>query len=389
MLKKLFKYTFIFLGAAIIVAGIYVFSEIATRPTPAPNAQTFVVDADYKPAQANADAWLSTLYNNHQIPSVSAAIAVHGKLVWSGAIGYADLNQKILADNHSLYRIGSISKSLTAVAAIRMNEKNLLHIDSPFNRYVNDFPSAHTYTIKQLLSHQAGIRHYNGSLSDSFNTTEYSTTKDAANIVKNDPLLFAPGTNFRYTTYGYTLLALAMESAYPAPFEKIMATEIISPIGLNDTYPNKINTQPKQNLTQPYWLISDSFFEAPEENVSHKYAGGGYISTPTDLVKFGSALLTDEFITPASRTLLWTPVPLNNGTMNTEHYALGFRVGQDERGTFVHHGGTTNGGYSFLLIYPDAGIVVALASNFTSTGSGFDRLQEAKKLVGIFEALKL
>jgi len=384
MLKTPLKYTLIFLGAAIIVVGTYVFSKIANRPAQAPIAQTFFVDADYTPAQANAEAWLSALYNNHQVPSVSAAIAAHGKLVWSGAIGYADINQKILADNHSLYRIGSISKSLTAVVAIRMSEKNLFHIDSPFNRYVSGFPPEHTYTIKQLLAHQAGIRHYNGSLSDSFNTTEYSTTKDATNIVKNDPLLFAPGTGFRYTTYGYTLLSLAMESAYAAPFEKIMTNEIISQLNLSDTYINKANAQPKQNLTQPYLFIHDTFFEAPEENVSHKYAGGGYLSTPTDLVKFGSALLDNKFITPESRKLLWTPVPLTNGTMNPEHYALGFRVGQDTAGTFVHHGGTTNGGYSFLLIYPESGIVVAFASNFTSTGPSFDRLQEAKKLVGIF-----
>lgn len=386
MLKKLLKSTFVILFIAVAIIGLYVISKIANRPAQPPEATSFVQNKDYKHSQTRAEAWLKTLYESHQLPSISAAVGVNGQLVWSGAIGYANVNKKLLADNNTKYRIGSISKPLTAVALMRMSEKSMINLDTPFNTYVAGFDSEQTaYTIKQLLSHQAGIRHYNSNISDNFNTKEYSNNEEAAAIVKADPLLFAPGTNFNYSTYGYTLLSLAMESAYAIPFEDILFKEILSPLGLTNTHLNKAREKNEKNMTLPYWLISDILFEAPEENVSNKYAGAGYLSTPTDLVKFGSALLTNEFIIPTSRELLWSPVLLNNGTMNPEHYALGFRVGQDELGAFVHHGGTTNGGYAFILIYPQTGIVVALASNLTSTKPSFDRLQEAKKLARIFK----
>lgn len=383
---KVLKIFFSGLLMLLVIAGLYIFSKTATRPEKTPDVQSTIYNNVYQPEKQNADIWLKTLYENYQLPSVSAAVGVNGQIIWSGAIGYADLNKKILADNNSAYRIGSISKSLTAVAAIRMSEKAIINLDAPFNTYVKSWGTEHTsYTIKQLLSHQAGIRHYNTSFSDSFNTKEYSSNKEAAAIVKNDPLLFAPGTNFNYSTYGYTLLSLAMESAYAIPFENILSKEIISPLHLNNTYLNKAHQAKNKNITAPYWSVDSTLFEAPEENVSHKYAGAGYISTPTDLVKFGSALLTNEFITAESRELLWTPILLKNGAMNPESYALGFRAGEDELGKFVYHGGTTNGGYAFILIYPDSGIVVALASNFTSISPSFDRMQEAKKMARIFK----
>lgn len=386
MLKKLLKSIFVILFIAVAIIGLYVISKIAIRPAQTPEAKSFVQNKDYKHSQTSAEAWLKTLYESHQLPSISAAVGVNGHLLWSGAIGYANVNKKLLADNNSKYRIGSISKPLAAVALMRMSEKGMINLDAPFNTYVAGFASEQTaYTIKQLLSHQAGIRHYNRNISDNFNTKEYSNNEEAVAIVKADPLLFAPGTNFNYSTYGYTLLSLAMESAYAIPFEDILFKEILSPLGLTNTHLNKAREKNEKNMTLPYWLISDILFEAPEENVSNKYAGAGYLSTPTDLVKFGSALLTNEFITPASRELLWSPVLLKNGVMNSEHYALGFRVGLDEMGAFVHHGGTTNGGYAFILIYPQTGIVVALASNLTSTKPGFDRLQEAKNLAKIFK----
>lgn len=386
MLRKLLKSIFVILFIAVAIIGLYVISKIANRPAQTPEAKSFIQNKDYKSSQTSAEAWLKTLYENHQLPSISVAVGVNGHLVWSGAIGYANVNKKILADNNSKYRIGSISKPLTAVALMRMSEKGIINLDAPFNTYVDGFASEQTaYTIKQLLSHQAGIRHYNRNISDNFNTTEYSNSEEAAAIVKTDPPLFTPGTNFNYSTYGYTLLSLAMESAYAIPFENILLKEILSPLGLTNTHLNKAREKNEQDMTLPYWLISDALFEAPEENVSNKYAGAGYVSTPTDLVKFGSALLTSKFITPASKELLWSPVLLKNGTMNPEYYALGFRVGQDELGRFVHHGGTSNGGYAFILIYPQTGIVVALASNITSTKPSFDRLQEAKNLARIFK----
>lgn len=387
MLKKLFLGALAAIVLLFLIAALYVYSMIAERPEEVPAVHSTVQQEVFQAAGVQADHWLTSFYANNTVPSVSAAVGVKGDLVWAGTIGYADLDKRIPATTNTGYRIGSISKPITAAAVMRMSEKGTINIDNPFNAYVNDLPATSTsFTIKQLLSHQAGIRHYAKGFSENYNTKEYPNTRAAVSIVENDALLYPPGDGFNYSTYGYNFLALAMESAASLSLEEIMTRDVFNPIGMNATYFDKANTPAVAQKAEPYLLVSGSLLEAPAANLSDRYAGGGYISTPTDLVKFGNALMGDDFLTDDSKHSLWTPVPLANGAMNPEYYALGFRVGQDELGTFVHHGGMSIGGYSFLVIYPDLGIVAAFVSNYTPMDVAFDRNGEAKKLVTIFGA---
>ncbi|MEN0038161.1 MAG: serine hydrolase domain-containing protein [Cellvibrio sp.] len=385
MIKKIFLGVVAIIFILIVIVVLYVLSISAARPEPAPAVNSSLYQAAFQSAGTEADNWLRSMYANNQLPSMSAAIGINGDLVWAGTTGYADLYKKIPATTDTRYRIGSISKSVTAAAVMRMSEKGILDINNSFNTYVKDFSPANTgYTIKHLLSHQAGIRHYTKGFSENYNTSEYASTRAAALIVENDALLFAPGTGFNYSTYGYNLLALAMESAASLSLEEIITREVFAPAGMNATQFDKAGSSAVAHRAEPYLLIGDSLFEAPASNLSDRYAGGGYLSTPTDLVKFGNALIGNNFLTDESKAALWTPVPLADGAMNPEHYALGFRVGQDDLGRFVHHGGMSIGGYSFLIIYPDLGIVMAFVSNVTPMESSFDRLDEAKKVVRFF-----
>lgn len=387
MLKKLFLGVVALIVILIVIVALYVISINAARPDVAPDVSSNLYQAAFQSAGVEADNWLRSVYANNQLPSMSAAVGINGDLVWAGAIGYADLDEKVPASSDTRYRIGSISKSITAAAVMRMSEKGTLDINSPFNVYVKDFPEANTgYTIKHLLSHQAGIRHYAKGFSENYNTKEYASTNAAASIVKNDALLFTPGAGFNYSTYGYNLLALAMESATSLSLEEIMTRDVFVPNGMSATHFDNANLPAAAHTAEPYLVIGNSLFEAPAANLSDRYAGGGYLSTPTDLVKFGNALIGNHFLAEESKKTLWTPVPLADGAMNPENYALGYRVGQDEMGRFVHHGGMSIGGYSFLIIYPDLGIVMAFASNFTPMESPFDRLGEAKKVVQFFSS---
>src|SRR6187431_1367119 len=313
MLKKWLLGILIVIIVIIAIAAAYLFSIIESMPNEPQEAKSILHQPEFSYSATQAVNWLNAVYQENNIPSLSAAVGVNGKLVWSGVIGYADLDKELLADTESLYRIGSVSKAITASAVMRMSEKGLIDINAPFKQYVNDFSAGKTeYTIKQLLTHQAGIRHYNQSFAELFNDKEYASTREAAAIVENDPLLFSPGTGFNYTTYGYTVLSLAMESAYSLPFEQIVASEVLSPVGMMATHLEKANNAKDQHLAAPYLLIGDTLIDAPEDNVSNKYAGGGYISTAADMVKFGNALISNEFLSAATKKVLWTPVPLAN-----------------------------------------------------------------------------
>lgn len=389
MLKKLFLGVLAFVVILIVIVVLYLVSISAARPEAAPEVNSNVHQAAFQSAGLEADNWLKSMYANNQLPSMSAAVGINGDLVWAGAIGYADLDEKVPATFATRYRIGSISKSLTAAAVMRMSEKGSMDINSPFNAYVKDFSEANTgYTIKHLLSHQAGVRHYGKGFSENYNTKEYASTSAAASIVKNDALLFTPGSGFNYSTYGYNLLALAMEARASLSLQEIMARDVFVPNGMSETHVDSANLLTAVHTAEPYLLMGDFLFEAPVTNLSDRYAGGGYLSTPTDLVKFGNALIGNHFLAEESKNVLWTPVPLANGAMNPENYALGYRVGQDDLGRFVHHGGMSIGGYSLLIIYPDLGVVMAFVSNFTPMEPSFDRLGEAKKVVRFFNSSK-
>lgn len=369
----------------LVLVTAYLLSIKVERPDERPEVISFLHKEEFRNSSLKAEEWLEATYARFIIPSLSVAVGISGDLVWTGTIGYADLANGVPANENTTYRVGSISKSITASAAMRMQEKGLIDIDMPFNRYVKDYSSGNaSYTVAHLLTHQAGIRHYNDEFSENFSTREYASTREAASIVEHDNLLFAPGTDFNYSTYGYTLAALAMESAYSLPFEEIMVKEVFSPAGMTSTRFDKANQINDDNTAKPYLLVGGYIFESPDVNLSYKYAGGGILSTPSDIVRFGHALLEDGFLGLDSRERLWSPVPLDSGDMNPEYYALGFRVEQDELGSFVHQGGLSVGGYSFFAIYPEIEIVVAFATNTTPTEPIFDRLEAARQLVNAF-----
>ena len=386
-IKIIFLRVFTTIVIISIIIGFTIWLRIESKPAEILKFKSGLSLNVLESSHTKVGAWLESLYDNAQIPSISAAVGVNGDLVWAGTIGYADLKNKILADTNSLYRIGSISKSLTASALIKLKEQGVIELDSSFYSYVKDFPTKPSeFTIKQLAAHQAGIRHYHqgiGFYFENFNYSDYQNTRQAAAIVEDDDLLFTPGTSFNYSTYGYTLLALAMESADNNLFEDIMETEVFSSIEMSSTFFDK-NNSPKKEMVAPYLAVKKTLLKAPKINLSYKFAGGGYISTPSDLVRFGNALLGNKFLPSSSRDILWTPVLFNNGGVNPENYGLGFRVNQDDLGRCIHHGGKSVGGYAHFAIYPELKIVVAFCTNVTPDGFVFDRQKEAQKLATIF-----
>lgn len=384
MIKKIVLTVVVLVTLMVLAIAAYVITAQTERPDISPKINSVVRNSEYQVKSTQAVDWMQSLYNQHNLPSFSVAVGINGQLVWQGVMGYADLDDATPADESTSYRIGSISKSMTAVAVMRLQEKGILNIDNSFGYYVKNYSTAHEkITLKQFLSHQSGVRHYIDELSENFSFTEYQNSREAATIVAQDPLLFEPGKGFNYTTYGYTFLSLVMEEASAKPFDIIMQEELFSPVGLQTTRLNKA-TESFPDLSTPYIEIDHSLYKSPEPNVSNKYAGGGILSTPSDMVKFGNALLDKSFIKKETRELLWTPVALANGDMNPENYALGFRAGNDDLGRFVHHGGKSVGGYSFLLIYPETKLVIAFATNVTPGNNSFDRLKEAQKLASIF-----
>lgn len=254
-----------------------------------------------------------------------------------------------------------MSKSLTSLAIGKLVEEGKLDLDAPIEKYNTGFPQKkYPITSRQLATHTAGIRHYR--LNDGLDCIkQYKTVQDGLVIFSRDSLLFKPGTAYNYSTYGYSLLSAVIEQASKTPFLTYMQTAVFTPLGMTHTgadYSDKVVA----HRVRFYETQKGLLVNADQVENSYKWAGGGMLSTPSDLVIMGGSLLNYSLLKKETVALLFTPQLLANGK-NT-NYGFGWRSETDRKGRkIIHHGGSINGGRTFLLIYPDDNLVVAITAN--------------------------
>ena len=129
-----------------------------------------------------------------KIPGMTVAISMDGQVVYSKAFGKADLEHNVPATTSTLFRTASIAKTFTATAVMQLVEAGKIDLDAPVQKYCPAFPEKQwTVTTRQILSHQAGIRHYNKP-GESAGTEHFFTLTDSLRLFKDDPLLHEPGT---------------------------------------------------------------------------------------------------------------------------------------------------------------------------------------------------
>ena len=308
------------------------------------------------------------------LPSVSAAIAWDGQLQWAGASGLADIERGQPATLQSRYRTGSVAKPITAVAMMRLVQAGKLDLDAPLSTYLEDLPAPlQPLTATLLASHRGGIRHYGipawwMGWHESHSTRQYDTVAAGLPMFADDALRFEPGTDFLYSTFGYSLLSRQLEEAAGEDFPALLERWVFQPAGMTDTAVD--TAAPMPGRVAFYSAEDGRYTPSYPINSSYKIAGGGLVTTPSDLVRLGVALLGDELLPKPATHKMWTPLALADGSMNPENYALGWRVdnsvrllGEDRPVPIVHHGGIQPGAAAFFVILPDHGIVVAAMSN--------------------------
>jgi serine beta-lactamase-like protein LACTB, mitochondrial len=388
---KILKRIIFFIVALVLLLALVITAIIFERreviPNDAASVDSHLYDEKYSNAALQAENWLQEIYSAQGFPSVSAAVGIDGQLVWAGAVGFSDIEEANHATVNTTYRIGSISKSLTATALMVMHEQKVLDINKSFSTYAPEVAAQWPdFSLYQLATHQAGIRHYPKGLDfyrENFSNKEYPTTASAVTAINQEKLLFTPGTDFYYSTYGYTLLALAMENASGKSFETLMQDYLFSPAQMNTTILDKAERKTDSNAATPYMQVDQTNYRAPDVNLSYKYAAGGYLSTPSDIVRFGNALF-NGLLSTNTREQLWHVSDLPKKT-SSEDYAIGFFRANDAIGLNLNHGGKSVGGLSYLVIYPEQQMVIVITTNTTPMGKSFSRAQAARDLGMLFK----
>lgn len=332
------------------------------------SAGAVVAQRPYQAAIDSARAVLRQFVVQEGVVGLSIAIGVEDSLVWAEGFGYADRDARMPVTPDTRFRVGSISKSLTAAAVGLLVERGHLDLDAPVQRYVPSFPrKPWVLTTRHLAGHLGGVRHYRGS--EFLSQRHYETVAEGLTIFEDDSLLFEPGTRYSYSSYGWNLVSAVVEGASRQPFLGFMRREVLDPLGLSATVAEHVDSA-IPNVTNFYERGDDGVIaDAPFVDNSYKWAGGGFLSTPSDLVRFAFAHLRPGFLRPKTIELLWTSQRTRDGEVTG--YGIGWRVGrngQDRR--VVSHSGGSVGGRSLLLIYPEERVVLAVTANTTPLSYG-------------------
>jgi len=318
---------------------------------------------DYNSAGERADNILNAFIDVARIPGLSIAVSVGDKIIYSNTFGLSDIDAKIPVNDSTRYRIGSVTKLFTAAVMAKLVEDGIINGNSFVSEYIKNLPETYSNTtIEQLASHTAGIRHYTRDEIMSTNFAEYSDLEDALYKFINDSLLSKPGDKYLYSSYGYTLLGAVLENALNKKFNEIISEYILIPAGMTNTEP-EVMGKLITNRSQFYYSSKENgFTPAAGENFSYKWPAGGYLSTATDIAKFGSSLLNGKITVSKALTLLFNPQKTNDGKEIKVGY--GFRIGKDNEGRKVlHHGGESPGARAFVLLYPEEKLTIAIVAN--------------------------
>ena len=299
-------------------------------------------------------------------------------------------------DSNTLFRIGSTSKALTATGLARLVDKDQVDLDKAISGYMNEIPLGwQNMTTRQLASHTAGLPHYKsntdylGLYKTMSLSSRYSTPKDALTVFDGSELLFKPGQDFSYSSFGTVLLSAVMADAVQVPFLSIMENQVFEPIEMVNTKA-EFQVSDQQLLAEFYWNDGGKQNHVRpwrEVDLSHRLAGGGFVSTSADLVKLGSAWLNEGYLSQQTRSTFWTPQTLPDGTKTPGGYSLGWRVItlpiNQQKTMIANHGGVSRGAQSWLMVLPEYSMVVAVNIN-SNTEVFWDFASVSMKIAELF-----
>lgn len=308
------------------------------------------------------------------IPGLSIAVVQDHQLKWSNGYGMSDLENFVPAKASTNYRLGSISKPITAVAVMQLVEQGKLDLDVPVQQYCPAFPRKQwPLTTRQLLSHIGGVRHYRG---DEINSTKhYPTLVEGLEIFKNDTLLSEPGTRYSYTTYGYSVLGCVVEGASGKSYVDFVKEQIVKPAAMDRIRVDDVN-ELIPNRAQGYQKMPDGSLKNSDlANTSYKIPGGGWCSTVDDLAKFAIALQTGKLLKQTFVDQMFTGGTLKNGQTIRSNpnnpaasYGLGWAIIERNGIKEVSHSGGQQRVNTMLYMVPGKKFAVALMCNLEGAG---------------------
>ena len=366
------------LGIGVIllgVGGLFIYMSATAKPLhPDADAISTVTEGD--PSQK----WSAAVDSARQIaraeiaeknlPGMSVAVGVDGELIWAEGYGWADVDKQERVTPGTRFRIGTTSMPLTSAAIALLIDRGKIKLDDEIQVHVPEFPrKPWPITVRQLMAHTSGLSSDSGDEGPLFGQ-RCERPVDAFPFFADRDLRFEPDTEYSYSRFGFIPLSAAVEAASGEPFLSFMQKEIFTPLGMDDTLAES-DTETIQDRALSYFpkFASDPRYgnDVMRELSLTCYSGASaFLSTASDLVRFGLALNGGKLLKPETVQLLQTSQRLRSG--GETGYGLGWDIETTAIGgaptRWVGHDGDLLGGIAgTYMIVPERGLVIAVLSN--------------------------
>lgn len=336
------------------------------------------------PDMAAVDSLIVRTQRTTRAPGITVAVARDRRIVYSRSFGLSDVENDVRATAASEYRTASVAKPFTATAVLSLVETHKLELDRSIRDYVTELPATFdSVTVRDLLRHTGGVRHYR-------NDAEFVTTRhcdsltQALAIFASDPLEHRPGERITYSSWGYVLLGLAVERASGMRYADYVRKAIFVPAQMTATRLDNVTIIPHRARGYRRTGKDNMLVNAPPVDLSCRVPAGGFVSTSEDLVRFASALNAGELVSRQSvqemmrsqlsaevvaRTLAVLKAPAG-----FKPPGLGFGWAVEPDGSAVYHGGNQPGFTSMLYDVPSKHLSVAIMTNLEGVGDELTEL---------------
>ncbi|MFI4882847.1 MAG: serine hydrolase domain-containing protein, partial [Phycisphaerales bacterium JB064] len=298
------------LASVCIALGVGLASTTAIAQQPADQAAQA---AEAAPAWAAAvDKAVREEMERQELVGVAIGVIRDGQVAYTAGYGLADRENGVPVTDDTMFRWASISKPVTAIAAMQLVEAGTLDLQRDVREYVPEFPDKGAeITTEQLLSHLSGIVHYrNGRVVRTHRQYDtpnpYESVILALDTFAPSPLVSQPGERYNYSTHAYILASAVVERAGDGSFFEQVRERICEPLGLDTLQPD-YQWVDIPNRAVGYRTLGDRVVRSTDTDVSWKLGGGGFISTVGDLARFAAALMNFELVSKQTSADMWTP----------------------------------------------------------------------------------
>jgi CubicO group peptidase (beta-lactamase class C family) len=307
------------------------------------------------PVNSDVDALMSQY--NEAVPGASLLVVRDGKSLVRRSYGLADLENHVAATPSTNYRLASVTKQFTATAILLLAQDNKLFLSDKASKYLPELPdAAKSITIHQLLTHTSGLVDYEDLMPDT--TTQQIHDAGVLELLSHkDSLYFPPGTKYRYSNSGYSLLSIIVQRVSGKSFATFLHDRVFAPLGMNNTVAHQDGVDEVSHRAYGYTHKDNVWVRKDQSTTSAVLGDGGIYTSIDDMAKWADAQYDSRILDEEWRRVQFTP-HTPTGVPGTS-YGFGWEI----TGDTIWHTGSTSGFRNAIVRFPAQKLTVVILTN--------------------------